>query len=159
MYVQWVSRNRDRKDGGVLIAQLVESKRVDGKPRKRVRAHLGTCREPVDTLRHRFWFYERCDRVLDRLALAPNDRAKIETQLAVRIPRPSEEERALWQQEKAILIAAFGRSGGFAYVKGWNADNEEERRRFLDQLRKAEEVRAPVCPRHRSTVTVAAAGV
>jgi hypothetical protein len=142
MYVRWVSRNRARKSGGVLIAQLVESRRIDGKPRKRVRAHLGTCREQVDTLRHRFWFYERCDQVLDRLALAPDDRAKVEAQLAARMPRPSEEERALWQQEKAILMATFGRSGGFAFVKGWNAANEEERRRFLDELRKAKEAYA-----------------
>ena len=55
----------------------------------------------------------------------------------------SEEERALWQQEKAILMATFGRSGGFAFVKGWNAANEEERRRFLDELRNAEEARCP----------------
>jgi hypothetical protein len=47
MYVQWVSRNRDHKHGGVLIAQLVESKRVDGKPRKRKLAHLGSCRREI----------------------------------------------------------------------------------------------------------------
>jgi hypothetical protein len=43
MYVRWASRNRDRKSGGALIAQLVESKSIDGKSRKRVLAHLGTC--------------------------------------------------------------------------------------------------------------------
>jgi len=32
-------------------------------------------------------------------------------------------------------MARFGRPDGFALVKGWNAANEEERRRFLDELR------------------------
>src|SRR5262249_49608521 len=90
MYVQWVSRNRDHKGGGVLIAQLVESKRVNGKSRKFYLAHLGTCRESVDTLRHRFWFYEHCDQVLDRLALAPEDRTKVDALLAARIRPPSD---------------------------------------------------------------------
>ena len=140
MFIRWINRNH--KGGGVLIAQLVESKRVDGQSRQRVLAHLGTCREPVDTLRHRLRFYERCEQALDRLALAPEDRTKVEAQLATRIPPLSDEEHALWQREKAILMATFGRSGGFAFVKGWNAANEEERRRFLDELRKAKEAYA-----------------
>src|SRR5215470_11404067 len=96
MYVRWRShRNRDQV-GSVLVAQLVESKRVEGKSRPLVLAHLGTCREPVDTLRHRLWFYERCDQVLDRLALEPEDRAKVVSNLSARIPRPSNAERAAW---------------------------------------------------------------
>lgn len=136
MYVQWISRNRDQKGGGVLIAQLVESKRVNGKSRKFYLAHLGTCREPVDTLRHRFWFYGYCDQVLDRLALAREDRAKVDAQLAARIRPPSDPERALWKRERATLMASFGRPDGFALVREWTAANEEERRRFLDELRK-----------------------
>jgi hypothetical protein len=138
MFVRWRSRrNRDRK-GGVLIAQLMGSKRVDGKSRQRILAYLGTCREPVDTLRHRLWFYERCEKVLDRVALAPDDRAKIDAQL----PRPSKEECAQWQREKAILMATFGRPDGLALVGEWTTANEDERRRCLDELRKAEEARA-----------------
>ena len=139
MYVRWTSRpNRDHI-GSVLIAQLVGSKRVDGKSRPHVLAHLGSCREPIDTPRHRLWFYERCDRVLDRLALAPDDRVKIDAQLATRVPRPSDEDRAQHQRERAILMAKFSRPDGFALVKGWTAANEEERRRFLEELLKAEE--------------------
>jgi hypothetical protein len=122
--------------------QLVESKRVDGESRQRVLAHLGSCREPVDTLRHRLWFYECCERALDRLALAPEDRAKVDAQLAARLPPLSDEEHAQRQRERAILMATFGRPDGFARIKGWNAANEEERCRFLDELRKAEEARA-----------------
>src|SRR5215475_12714225 len=132
MYVQWVSRKH--KTGGVVIARLVESKRVDGKSRKRVLAHLGTCREPVDTLRHRFWFYEHCEQVLDRLALAAGDRAKVDAKLTARIPRPSDAERVLWQHERATLMANFGRANGFARVSEWTAANEDERRRFVDEL-------------------------
>src|SRR5262249_29943139 len=141
-YVQWISRNHNHRGGGVLIAQLVESKRVDGKPHKRVLAHLGTCREPVDTLRHRLWFYENCDSVLERVALAPDERAKVEAKLAARIPRPSNAEHVLWQRERDILMARFGRPDGFAFVKGWTTANEDERRRFLDELSKVEEARA-----------------
>jgi hypothetical protein len=145
MFVKWSSRrNRDRI-GGVLIAQLVKSKRVNGKARLRLLAHLGTCREPVDTPRHRLWFYERCEQVLDRLALAPEDRAKVDAQLAARIPRPRDEEHAQRQCERAILMARFGRPDGFALVRGWNAANEEERRRFLDELRKTEEATPWTC--------------
>jgi hypothetical protein len=140
MFVRW--RTRDHKDGRALIVQLVEGKRVDGENRPRFLAHLGTCREPIDTLRHRLRFYGRCDQVLDRLGLAPDDRAKIDAKLAARIPRPTEAERALWQRERAILMGRFGRSDGFAFVKGWNAANEQERRSFLDGLRKTEEARA-----------------
>jgi hypothetical protein len=127
--------------GGVLIAQLMESNRVNGKTRPCVLAYLGSCREPVDTLRHRLWFYERCDQVFDRLALAPDDRAKIDARLAARIPRPSDEEHAQWQREKAILMARFGRPDGFAHVREWATANEDERRRALDELGKAEEAR------------------
>ena len=35
---------------------------IGGKTRPRLLAHLGAFREPIDTLRHRLWFYERCDR-------------------------------------------------------------------------------------------------
>jgi hypothetical protein len=138
MFVRCRSRRNRDGMGGVLIVQLMGSKRVDGKTRPCVLAYLGSCREPVDTLRHRLWFYERCDQVFDRLALAPDDRSKIDAQLGARIPRPSEEEQAQWQREKAIIMATFGRPDGFAHVKGWDAANEDERRRFVDQLGKAE---------------------
>jgi hypothetical protein len=144
MYIKWRVRHRDHKSGGALIVQLVES--VNGGNRSRLLAHLGTCREPIDTLRHRLRFYERCDQRLDCLGLAPNDRAKIDAKLAARIPRPTGAERALWQRERAILMASFGRPDGFAFVKGWNAANEDERRRFVAELGKAEEAgtaRAP----------------
>lgn len=70
----------------------------------------------------RVWFYKRCDHVLDRLALDPDDRAKIDAQLATDIPRPSDKERA----------AAFRPPDGFtALVNAWNAASEAEQRRFL----------------------------
>jgi hypothetical protein len=62
--------------------------------------------------------------VLDRLALAPEDRAKVDAHLATRIPRLSDEDRAQQQREKAILMASLIRAEGFALVRGWNAANE-----------------------------------
>jgi hypothetical protein len=109
MFVTWRSRRNRDHIGGALIAQLVESKRTDGKSSKRILAHLGTCREPVDTLRHRLRFYEHCEQVLDRLALAPEDRAKVDAHLATRIPRLSDEDRAQRQRERAILMGSFAR--------------------------------------------------
>lgn len=136
MFVKWSSRSRDytlrhREPHRTLVAQLIESRRVDGKPKKRTIAHLGTCREPVDRPRHRAWFYKRCDRVLDRLALDPDDRAKIEDQLAARIPRPNGEERA-----DDAWAATFRPPDGFtALVNAWNGASENEQRRFLGELR------------------------
>jgi hypothetical protein len=142
MHVRWRSRRNRDQIGGALIAQLLGSERVRGKSRPRILAYLGSCREPIDMPRHRLWFYDRCDQVLDRLALAPDDRAKIDAQLDARIPRPSDAERALWQRERDILMARFGRPDGFARLKEWSTANEEERRHFLDELRKAAEVQA-----------------
>jgi hypothetical protein len=39
-------------------------------------------------------------------------------------------------------MATFGRPDGFALVREWTTANEDERRRCLDELRKAEEARA-----------------
>ena len=41
-------------------------------------------------------------------------------------------------------MARFGRPDGFAFVKGWNAANEDERRRFLAELGKAENFTEPL---------------
>lgn len=91
MFIRWERRRRVRSEQ-CLIAKLVESHRVDDKPRQRIIAHLGTCTEPVSVVMHRYRFYRRCDEVLAQLALSPADRERIESQLAARIPRPSDAE-------------------------------------------------------------------
>ena len=99
MYVTFTRRSRTytRRKGKephrTVVVRLMQSQRA-GKSRQRYIAHLGTCREPVDRSRHRFWFYERCNKVLDRLDLSADDRAKIAAQLAARIPPPMPEEIA-----------------------------------------------------------------
>lgn len=75
--------------------------------------------------------------MLDRLALSPDDRAKVDAKLAARILRPTEAERALWQREKAILMATFGRSGGFAHVEGGSGFMRPVSRRIAQCLRPA----------------------
>ena len=61
MFVRWAVRKRARYDGGLLIASLVESKRIGGKPRHRFVGYLGSIRvdfvdNPLSVLhRARFW--------------------------------------------------------------------------------------------------------
>ena len=47
--------------------------------------------------------------MLDRLALASEDRAKVDAQLDIRIPPLSNEDRAQRRREKAILMSNFAR--------------------------------------------------
>jgi hypothetical protein len=141
MFVQWSNRSRAytrrrNKNGPhrTLIARLVE--------RRRIIAHLGTCREPVETPRHRMWFYQRCDEVLARLGLSAEDRDQIAAQLQARLKRPTEAEFKAEQAEtdrhEHALGAALGRPDGVAaLVKAWTAADQSERERFIDELRKA----------------------
>jgi hypothetical protein len=101
MFVRWEvrQRRRSRSLGPLLIATLVESKRVNGKPRHRVVAYLGAIRvncidDPISTL-HRARFWEAKD-VLDELDLSADERVRIEAILESRVPRREQEiERAL----------------------------------------------------------------
>jgi hypothetical protein len=146
MYTKWsngsraYTRRRNSEPHRTLIAQLVESKRVDGRSQHRIVAHLGTCREPIETPRHRVWFYRRCDEVLARLGLSAEDRDKIVAQVEARLKRPTEAD---FQAEQVELdrydraLGALGRPDGFAaLVTAWIAANESERERFIGELRK-----------------------
>jgi hypothetical protein len=148
MFVKWRNRSRAytrRRNNGphrTLIAQLFENRRVGGQSRRRMIAHLGTCREPVETPRHRMWFYQRCDEVLARLGLSAEDRDQIAAQLQARLKRPTEAEfkaeQEEWDRHERALGAALGRPDGFAtLVKAWTAADQSERERFIDELRKA----------------------
>lgn len=79
----------------LLVAQLVECQRVNGKPRQHVVAHLvGIAEYELDDalMRSAFW-----TQVLARLAgvyLTPQQRETVLAQIARRVPRPSARELA-----------------------------------------------------------------
>ncbi len=97
MFVRWKHvRRRDRwgKENWAHSAVLVESVRMDGKPRQRMIAYVGTIQDRylpggADTTRWRLWrFWDNADAALDRLALPDIERAKIVAALEAVAPRP-----------------------------------------------------------------------
>ena len=101
MYVRWQIKRRSEKPLNVwgsdlLTATLVESRRVNGKPRQRVIAYLGSIREKCaqtpEHVNHQLGFWNSVGAKLDGLAnqITPDERARIEAKLAarVRIPTP-----------------------------------------------------------------------
>ena len=95
------------KHGGTThYAVLVKSERVNGKPRQKFVAHVGSFNESnAYFYRHSrdayidFWW--QIKRRLDVLGLAGDMRAKVEQQLAVKVPRPPEEEMRQAEADEA----------------------------------------------------------
>lgn len=83
------------KDGvTVYAAQIVESCRVDGKPRQRIVAHLGSIPEHlVDDTITRVFFWELLYRRLARAQLPKEQRQTVIDKLSERVKPPSTEER------------------------------------------------------------------
>ena len=95
MFVRWKKRKlkshwHPRQGNVVLSAQLVECKRVDGKPRQNVIKYLGSIWGHVcDAEGRQSSFWRTADRALDELALDAGARRKIEGRLLETVPRPS----------------------------------------------------------------------
>ena len=99
MFIRWQSsqgqKSQSSPDGILDIgwtAILAESYSVDGDPRSRLIAYLGSITESsikIDPQRCHFW--DRVTRALDRLGdqVSDDDRAQIEAAIAVKVPRPS----------------------------------------------------------------------
>ena len=82
MFVRWAVRKRVRHGGGLLIASLMESRRIGGKPRHRFVGYLGSIRvdfinNPISVL-HRARFWDWAKATLDDLNLPADVRARIE---------------------------------------------------------------------------------
>jgi hypothetical protein len=90
--------------GASIHAQLVRSEKREGKPRQKILAYLGCCREICASpdcewgLEHRHAFWVTAEAALDRLALDAATRSKIETALAARVARPTPEAVAAERQ-------------------------------------------------------------
>ena len=95
MFIKWQTRERRtsvRILGHLVTCSLVESHRVDGKPRHRVVAYLGGVRDALHT-NHRILFWHNVRYRLDQLDLDPDIRTRIEADIAARVPYTSEAER------------------------------------------------------------------
>ncbi len=88
MFVRWKTRPR-RRGRRTRAAQLVESIRVDGRPRQKVRLHIASCRVGGE---RRYWcrkdFWDVADRNLARFGLDPATCARVAAALATVVPRP-----------------------------------------------------------------------
>jgi hypothetical protein len=105
MYVRWKRRARKRTLAGestqLLTATLVESRRVDGKPRQHIVAYLGSIHDvqlkyPLPS--ERFW--RAASNRLDALGLHDVERTVIEAALSEVVPRPQPEEVARVEKER-----------------------------------------------------------
>ena len=112
MYVRWQRKRRADSDGwgALLTATLVESRRINGKPRQRSIAYLGSIREGKieRVLSHHGFFWRKATTRLDQLDITRGQRDKIETALASRVRRLTDSERA----EVNKMLAGYGRSAG-----------------------------------------------
>jgi len=95
MFVRWKKRKLTRawhKHRGdiVLCAQLVECRRVDGKPRQKVIKYLGSIHDyGRDTSGHQLGFWDTADRALGELTLDAAARREVEAALLAKVPRPT----------------------------------------------------------------------
>ena len=106
MYARWKRRALKRVGDGPpayrLDLVLVESRRVDGRPRQRFVAHLSTIREDrAGDVRQRTWFWQALDAKLDGLGITGDARARIEGIAASRVAPPTPEERDAIAVERA----------------------------------------------------------
>jgi hypothetical protein len=116
MFIRWLTyesaiplsswrRPKDKR----LTAILVESVRVDGKPRQRHIASLASIREDqiINDVGYRCSFWERITRKLDRLRnkVSADDRRRIEAALAKRVPCPTRKQYDQW---KAPILERWG---------------------------------------------------
>ena len=87
-------RNREKVGATTLLsAVLVESVRVNGKPRQRIVSYLGSiqeCNMQIPMLRRVFWRDVR--ERLNGVDCSRQEREAIEAKLAETVPEPSEEE-------------------------------------------------------------------
>jgi len=82
--------------GDLLIAQLVESKRVDGKPRQKVIAYLGSIRlHDVKMARHRLAFWRHALAAVRKADFTSEQKHQVGQALQTRVAKPTAEEIAI----------------------------------------------------------------
>lgn len=92
-------------------ASLVESVRIDGKPRQRTIGYLGSIRErfldPASPHHnaHCVYFWRKVDAALDALALPDADRVRVVASLEDVVPRPDLDQHRKDQEEARARVA------------------------------------------------------
>jgi hypothetical protein len=122
MFVRWQSRGRTERSDVALRevgdvtwnAILVESVRVNGKPRQNHIAYLGSfSTRQAKIPAQRVYTWEHMLECLDRLSnrIAPKDRKKIEAVIASKLgPRPTKRERTAVHRAAARLLADINKA-------------------------------------------------
>jgi len=97
-------RTRSSEPRPSLVAVIVESRRLDGRPRQHLVKYLGSidCAD-VQRLSERRRFWERADSVLTKFT--PEERERFEHALETKVRRPTEEEVAV--ASPAAILARF----------------------------------------------------
>lgn len=115
MYVRWKKRLRTcrhRSTGEFyLSAVLLESHRVNGRPRQKFVTYLGTVLESYrDSYWHMFDFWKSADKKLDTLSLEPTKRSEIEARLLEVVHRPTQADKERTYQALSRLEAQMTNS-------------------------------------------------
>lgn len=130
MYIRWKTKPRAReyelkpgekwrtktKPVTLYIAYLVESKRIDGKPRQKT-TYLACIQDKhIDSPGHRFDFWKTVEKNIAPLNPTAELIAMVQTKLQERVPIPTKEQR---EEEKrgrdeavAALMASIKARGG-----------------------------------------------
>ncbi len=119
MYIRWKEKPREPQWGydanhhwrsGVahktmlLSAYLVESKRVDGKPRQKT-IYLASIRERfLPYANHRLYFWKRVQAKLNTLNLSPEQLQTVKEKLAERVPDVTQEQLQTQEEELGRLM-------------------------------------------------------
>ncbi len=107
MFVRWKRRKMRGKWGRgtyVRYAVLVESVRVEGKPRQRFVAHLAHIPERIAGMAiHRGLFWRDVNKRLDELQLDGETRARVTSKLLAVVPLTNEARSAAEKAELARL--------------------------------------------------------
>lgn len=114
MFVRWKKRMSTihwQKDTHyTLSAYIVESKRIDGKPRQKVIAFLGSIKS-VALQPHlafiRVSFYRRIKEKFDELGIKEQDIQKFTRELAEKVPFPTAEEMQDHKRQMAELHTKY----------------------------------------------------
>jgi hypothetical protein len=113
MYIRWKKRQRKRwrKPTGfhTLSAYLVESHRVNGRPRQKTTYLASIWDKYIDTPTHRDYFWWRVEEKVAALALDEQTWLKIAAQLEETVPKPSPQEVEQFRQALDRQIQAIER--------------------------------------------------
>lgn len=106
MFVRWKMRQSRGEDVRTLhSAVLVQSVRINGKPRQKIIAFLGSLREPIHVAQPYFW--HNAETALNNAGIDGDTQMGILEKLATKTSRPTpkqmEAHRAMLARHKAMM--------------------------------------------------------